>query len=67
LLEISATQGTSRLDNARRELQRALRARLEAMKGDDVDWFRFLIRLSGGLKASESSNEQLLMAVGEVD
>lgn len=66
LLEISATVEPSRLDNARLELQRALRARLKAMKRDDVDWFHFLIRLSEGQEATDASNEQLLMAIGEV-
>ena len=66
LLEINATVEPSRLDNARLELQRTLRARLKAMKGDDVDWFHFLIRLSEDRDATDASNEQLLMAIGEV-
>jgi hypothetical protein len=67
LLEITVRKEPSRLDNARLELQRALRVRLEAMKGGEVDWFHLLVRLSEGREATDSSNEQLLMAIGEAD
>ena len=67
LLDIGAKRKPSRLDNARLELQRALRARLGTMKRDDLDWFHRLIRLSEGQHATGSSNEQILMASEEVD
>jgi hypothetical protein len=67
LLEIRATKEPSRLDNARLELQRALRARLGTMRRDDLNWFHRLICLSEGREATGSSNKQSLMAIGEVD
>ncbi|MGJ4899135.1 hypothetical protein ACQR2B_29180 [Bradyrhizobium oligotrophicum] len=67
LLEITATDEPSRLDKARLELQRALRARLKAMKGGEVDWFHLLVRLSEVRGATDSLNEQLPMEIGEAD
>lgn len=64
LLDISSTKEPSRLDNARLELQHALRARLEAMKRDDVDWFQHLIHGPDSQEAT-GSNEDLLTTVGD--
>ena len=43
LLQISVPEKPNRLDKARLELQRALRDRLDAMRGQGVEWFRSLV------------------------
>lgn len=67
LLEINTVKEPSRLDNARLEVQRALRARLEAMTGNGVDWFHCLTSLARSGEAPDSSNEEPLMADAESD
>lgn len=67
LLEINTAKEPSRLDSARLEVQRALRARLEAMTGYGFDWFHCLISLARGGEAPDSSNEQALIADAESD
>lgn len=65
LLEINTAKEPSRLDNARLEVQHALRARLEAMTGYGFDWFHCLISLARDGEAT--ANEQPLVADAECD
>ncbi|MEY9180580.1 hypothetical protein [Bradyrhizobium sp. USDA 313] len=67
LIEIAPAKDPSRLDRARLELQRALRARLEAMQEGGLDWFNCLISLSESGDTTRSSNEQRVIAIREVD
>jgi hypothetical protein len=67
LLEIGALEKLSRLVNARLELQRTLRRRLEAMESSDIAWFHSLIRSSDGPRAAESSNGQPPVVIAEAD
>lgn len=67
LLEINTVKEPNRLDNARLEVQRALRVRLEAMTGYGFDWFHCLISSARGGETTDSSNEQPLIADAESD
>lgn len=67
LIEIVPVKDPSRLDSARLELQRALRARLEAMQEVGLDWFYGLIGLSENADTTRSSNEHRVIALREVD
>jgi hypothetical protein len=66
LLEIRLAERPNRLDNARLELQRALRTRLEALEAGDIAWFRWLICSSGKQGVGELINEQLPALAAEV-
>jgi hypothetical protein len=67
LLETTTIDKPDRLDNARLELQRALRTRLEAVEAGDIAWFNSLIRSLGNQYVDEPTNEQTPVAVGEFD
>lgn len=67
LNEIAPVKDPSRLGSARLELQRALRARLEATQEGGLDRFNCLISLSESGDTTRSSNEQRVIAIREVD
>jgi hypothetical protein len=65
-LQIRMAEKPDRLNNARFELQRALRTRLEALEADDMAWFRSLICPSGKQGFAELMNKQLPALAAEV-
>lgn len=67
LVQVAPAKDPSRLDRARLELQRALRARLETMPGNGLDWFYYLISSARSGEAANSPDEQRLIAHAESD
>jgi hypothetical protein len=59
LVEIDPPDKPNRLDNARLELQRALRVRLKAMESAELAWFHSLVRSSESEAALNPANEQV--------
>lgn len=62
LTEIAPVEDPSRLDGARLEMQRALRTRLEGIRGIGLEWFHDLINSVKNGQAPHFSNEHASMA-----